>query len=65
MNHWFLCARDVMWFFIAYLPLFLSSYFGWEVGKDKAENDFSGGMMFFAFFLQTVGISLLYGGVIR
>ncbi len=64
MNHWFLCARDLMWFVLAMAPLFLSSYYGWLLGKNEDTiNDFD--TLFFAIFIQVVGIVCLYTGAIK
>lgn len=56
MSHWFLCARDVMWVFIAMIPLALSVY-------SSEGNDFN--PLFLAVVIQAIGIGCLYLGVIK
>lgn len=62
MNHWFLCARDVMWVVVAVMPLILSA-----VGAAWSENYPGRGDHLFALaaMWQGVGIALLYQGAIK
>ena len=63
MNHWILCGRDVMWVILMFLPLFLSSYFGYEVSKKEEVLSFN--VMAFAIGMQVTMVVLLYTGAIR
>ena len=63
MNHWFLCARDVMWFCIASFPI----AGGWITANCFSEGDFGGGfwMLIMVLLVQYVGIAGIYLGVIK
>lgn len=65
MNHWFLCARDVMWAALAVAPLVLAS----AVTQMPSESDLDhGGRAFLtllALGIQIGGIACLYYGVIQ
>ena len=64
MHHWFLCARDVMWFIVAFGPLALS-----VMGAIKSHERVNGmtGMddLFVAFVWQAILLGSLYGGFIK
>lgn len=66
MNHWFLCARDLMYLFISLLPLLFSfsagQYFESSFSNERENVLFN---LFFAILIQSIGINLLYNGVIK
>lgn len=67
MNHWFLFARCTMWIFLLTLPLLISAAAGYGLGDPSKikEGDLAIDLMGVAFFLQLVGVTLLYTGVIK
>ncbi len=64
MNHWFLCARDIMWFLFGCFPICAATIGGVQFGNQQS-NDDGATFMVAAFLIQWVLIAMLYSGVIK
>lgn len=64
MNHWFLCARDVMWVLITLMPLALALFAGVESKKEDS-NGSEVELLFLAVAWQVIFVVVLYMGWIK